>query len=361
MEEKLNQIITNITCNEVPDTKGNRIGYDTEQKMLFYISPEGQLSSVGTIIYESSEVTLLINEVEKNLHHRTKSWGIYLQAFRNVERIKICTELATYVIRKAKAIQGALLFDYSKNDLSVKTYIPKYLWDQEYIVAHGPTIEQFGIEWFTLLKGELVKEYIADLSAFVKRDRAKRAVYPLADDVFKAYRLTPPSETKVVIIGDEPYKGDHSDGLAFSSHDDDVVPEALEKIFREIERDVYEGFLLQFTPDLTRWAVQGVFLLNSTLTTNPYGFGAHVGKGWELFTTETISQLNKTRTGIVYILLGESAQLYKEILDPVANCIIEADSPSSTKSNNKFIGSNIFTQTNAYLENNYGSNYKILW
>jgi len=363
MNERLTETIKVITNHGKPDGYKNYIVHESEQNLLHVVNETGDMSIIGSVTIVGSELTLTLDTMERTLHHKTKSWGVNLHTFNQVQKLVIRTEVAEYVIRKKEAAQAAMLFNYSRDSLAVDVHIPKYMWARTYIdYKFGPMIDMMGIEWFQILKGELAKPYVAELSAFVNHDRARHEVFPNAEHVFKAFKLTPPSQTKVVIIGDEPYTGKHSDGLAFSSNDEEIVPDALINIFNEIESDVYNGFFLNFLPDLARLSVQGVLLLNSVLTTNSYGFGAHAGKGWELLTTEALSGLTKIRQGIVYILLGENAQLYKQLINPKTNCILEASHPADAfKHGHKFLGSQVFTKANEYLKQQYPRDSAILW
>lgn len=209
-------------------------------------------------------------------------------------------------------------------------------------------IEQLGEEWYEKLKDEFKKPYIRKLQYLVQNHRKAYTVYPEPKNVFRAYRLTPYSQVKVVIIGQDPYPHEHANGLAFSANESlDKTPPSLENIFKELEEDI--GFSLLHEVDLTRWAHQGVFLLNSTLTVQAYKPGSHSSFGWERFTDRTVQLLCERKEPIVFILWGNHAQRKAKNI-PSRHPIIVSPHPSPLSAYRGFFGSRPFSRTNNYLE-----------
>ncbi len=147
-----------------------------------------------------------------------------------------------------------------------------------------------GPEWYFLLRNEFNKDYMKKLSHFLKEERKIVEICPSTPDVFRAMRVTPFSDVKVVILGQDPYHNGLAEGLSFSSIDPLTTPKSLANIFTEIENDIYGGLMLDRDPQLTRWAKQGVLLLNTCLTVRKGVAGSHRNQGWEQFTSESFME-----------------------------------------------------------------------
>ena len=166
--------------------------------------------------------------------------------------------------------------------------------------------------WGEKLKGEFEKEYFANLTAFVKKEYKEETVYPAPKNIFRAFDLCPFDKVKVVILGQDPYHGvKQANGLAFAVESSQAVPPSLQNIFKEIESDLGDRAESEEvlrpagrSGDLTRWAEQGVLLLNATLTVRAHNAGSHQGKGWEQFTDAVIRTLSEERAGLVFMLWG---------------------------------------------------------
>lgn len=203
--------------------------------------------------------------------------------------------------------------------------------------------------WRPYLKAEFGQPYFQKLSAFLRQEYSSQTIYPLKPQVFSAFDHTPLDQIKVVIIGQDPYHGPHqANGLCFSVQPQVSIPPSLQNIFKEIQTD------LPHTPppkngDLTRWADQGVLLLNNTLTVRAHQAGSHRGQGWEEFTTHMIELINDQCLGIVYLLWGRDARNKKSMIDSEKNLILEAPHPSPLSAHNGFFGCRHFSQANAYL------------
>lgn len=202
--------------------------------------------------------------------------------------------------------------------------------------------------WKPFLKAEFNQPYFKELSQFLTDAYAKKTIYPPKQQVFSAF-TTDLNDIKVVIIGQDPYHGPRqANGLAFSVHQGIQLPPSLQNIFKEIHDDV--GTPIPTNGDLTRWAKQGVMLLNNTLTVEAHLAGSHRGKGWETFTQHVIEYLNANRPHLVFILWGRDARSKKPMIDQTKHFIIESAHPSPLSAYNGFFGSKPFSKCNAKLK-----------
>ena len=202
--------------------------------------------------------------------------------------------------------------------------------------------------WKPILQSEFDQPYFKELSKFLHEAYETKTIYPPKQQVFSAF-ATDLSNIKVVIIGQDPYHGPHqANGLAFSVHKDVQFPPSLRNIFKEIHDDI--GIPIPDSGDLTRWAKQGVMLLNNTLTVEAHMAGSHRGKGWEIFTEHIIEYLNENRPHLVFILWGRDARSKKTMIDQSKHFIIESAHPSPLSAHNGFFGSKPFSKCNAKLE-----------
>ena len=203
--------------------------------------------------------------------------------------------------------------------------------------------------WQPHLKTEFSAPYFQKLSQFLKQEYTIQTVYPPKAQVFAAFDHTPLDQIKVVIIGQDPYHGPgQANGLCFSVSPKIAIPPSLQNIFKEIKADLPETPSPQ-NGDLTRWADQGVLLLNNTLTVRAHQAASHRGLGWEQFTTRMIELINEKCEGVVYLLWGRDARAKKSLIDQNKNLILEAAHPSPLSAHNGFFGCRHFSQANAYL------------
>lgn len=203
--------------------------------------------------------------------------------------------------------------------------------------------------WKEKLEGEFGKPYFEKLTAFVKEEYEKGAVYPHPKNIFRAFDLTPFDAVKVVILGQDPYHGPgQAIGLSFAVEDGTTLPPSLRNIYKELESDLGKPVARQ--GDLSRWAKQGVLLLNATLTVRARAAGSHQGKGWEEFTDAVIKVLSEERTHLVFMLWGNYARTKGAHIDRSKHLVIESAHPSPFSANSGFFGSKPFSKANAYLE-----------
>jgi len=213
--------------------------------------------------------------------------------------------------------------------------------------------------WKNKLSEEFGKPYFEELTKFVKEEYAKGSVYPHPKNIFRAFELTPFDAVKVVILGQDPYHGpNQAIGLSFAVEEGITLPPSLRNIYKELESDLGEKPTAR--GDLSRWAKQGVLLLNATLTVRARTAGSHQGKGWEEFTDAVIQVLSEEREHLVFILWGNYARTKGAHIDRTKHLVIESAHPSPFSASNGFFGSKPFSKTNEYLEKNGTSPIKWL-
>lgn len=202
--------------------------------------------------------------------------------------------------------------------------------------------------WKHALVTEFDKPYFTELTDFVREAYKGNTVHPPPKDIFRAFDLCPFDKVKVVILGQDPYHGPkQANGLCFAVHHGVQTPPSLQNIFKELESDL--GRAVDRDPDLSRWAKQGVLLLNATLTVEAGKAGSHQGKGWEEFTDAAIAALNEKREHLVFILWGNYAKQKGAHIDFTKHLILESAHPSPLSAS-RFFGNKHFSQTNAYLK-----------
>jgi uracil-DNA glycosylase len=204
-------------------------------------------------------------------------------------------------------------------------------------------------DWNPVLRAELEKPYWRPLQEFVAGERARYPVYPSADEVFAALHLTPYAETKVLILGQDPYHGPgQAHGLCFSVRPGVPAPPSLVNIFKELQSDL--GSPVPRNGSLEPWARQGVLLLNATLTVRAHKAASHQGKGWETFTDAVIRAVNDKPERVVFVLWGAYARKKRPLVDRTRHVVIESAHPSPLSASNGFFGSRPFSRANAALE-----------
>ncbi len=203
--------------------------------------------------------------------------------------------------------------------------------------------------WAKHLEGEFEKEYFADLTAFVKKEYKEGVVYPEPKNIFRAFDLCPFDTVKVVILGQDPYHGEkQANGLAFAVENTESSPPSLQNVFKEIQSDLGKS-LVHSDGDLTRWAEQGVLLLNATLTVRAHAAGSHQEKGWEQFTDAVIRALSEERESLVFMLWGNYAKAKGAHIDRSKHLVLEAPHPSPFSVASGFFGCKHFSKANHYL------------
>lgn len=209
-----------------------------------------------------------------------------------------------------------------------------------------PKIEE---SWETALSEEFKAPYFSSLKNFLVNEKKNHIVYPPGPLIFNAFNQTPLPKVKVVILGQDPYHGPRqAHGLCFSVPQGVTPPPSLENIFREIKEDT--GHPMPPNGDLTRWAKQGILLLNATLTVRARTPGSHQGKGWEQFTDAAIRIISKSKTNVVFLLWGRYAKNKATLIDSSKHLILPAAHPSPYSADKSFFGCRHFSKANEWLE-----------
>ncbi|TKB27749.1 uracil-DNA glycosylase [Desulfopila sp. IMCC35006] len=224
-----------------------------------------------------------------------------------------------------------------------------------------------GVKQQTDVQAVLWEENVPLMQQGLHRELVKRAyegagesrVYPLRENVFTALRLTSLAATKVVIIGQDPYfnehpgKGPEAHGICFSVQQGIPVPPSLRNILQEVNSSVYNGEKVSVDSDLTRWARQGVLLLNASLTVMARRPNSHVQLGWHALTDDIIATVSNKKEHVVFMLWGAFAQKKKVLIDSRKHLILATSHPSPLSAHRGFLGSNVFVKCNAYLRQHH--------
>jgi uracil-DNA glycosylase len=203
--------------------------------------------------------------------------------------------------------------------------------------------------WKTVLSDQFEASYFAQLKSFLLEEKQQNTIYPPGGKIFSAFDLTPFDKVKVVILGQDPYHGPRqANGLCFSVANGVDKPPSLQNIFKELNSDL--GIPVPQNGDLTKWAEQGVLLLNATLTVRARQAGSHQNRGWEQFTDAAISRLSKQREHLVFLLWGNFAIAKEALIDTSKHLTLKSPHPSPFSANRGFFGNKHFSKTNAYLK-----------
>ena len=206
-------------------------------------------------------------------------------------------------------------------------------------------------DWLEPLAPEFKKPYYARLYQTVKNEYNTHITFPPADEIFSAFELTPLSQVKVVILGQDPYHGPgQAMGLSFSVPDGVPKPPSLVNIFTEMESDVHVPE--PRSGNLSKWAEEGVLLLNTALTVRAGQANSHRNRGWEPFTDSVIRKISEHCPHVSFLLWGSNARSKKPLIDRTKHLIVESVHPSPLSCSNGFFGSRPFSKTNAFLEEN---------
>lgn len=208
----------------------------------------------------------------------------------------------------------------------------------------------FNNSWDEILHEEMKKSYFKYIKDFVKEERLSKTIFPPAQDLFNAFKLSDFKDIKVVILGQDPYHGEkEAMGLSFSVRRGVRTPPSLRNIFKELHDDLG---INRIDTDLSDWANRGVFLLNTVLTVEKDKANSHKDIGWEIFTDYVIKQINDKLDNVVFILWGRQARDKKRMITNPNHYIIESAHPSPLSAYNGFFGSKPFSKTNEYLKKN---------
>lgn len=219
-------------------------------------------------------------------------------------------------------------------------------------------ISRIGEDWAQFIGNEFAKTYMKNVGKLVANQRKVTTVYPSKDNVFRVFKETPYKSVRVVIVGQDPYHNGSADGLAFSSKG--KIPKSLQIIFKEIEDDL--NIKVEKSANLKRWANQGVFLINTSLTVRSGEASSHSGIGWEQFTGKAIHSVSLSPVPTIFLLWGNHAKGFRKYIEEENHLVLEAPHPASelySGGTSGFYGCKHFSKTNKFLIQN---NLKpILW
>ncbi len=213
--------------------------------------------------------------------------------------------------------------------------------------AQNPALHS---SWMNVLSVEFQQDYFKNLMEFITSEKNKgKLIFPSSADIYNAFNLTPLSKVKVVILGQDPYHGDgQAHGLSFSVKDDIKIPPSLKNMFKELEDDI-DAFQLPTSGNLSKWAAQGVLLLNAILTVEAHKAASHQKQGWEQFTDNVIKLVSKECEDVVFLLWGKYAEQKERLIDEQKHLILKAAHPSPFSAYRGFFGCKHFSKVNEYL------------
>ena len=207
---------------------------------------------------------------------------------------------------------------------------------------------KLGNDWDNILCDEFKKEYYLNLREFLKREYSTKTIYPNMHNIFDALKRTSYKDTKVLILGQDPYHGENqAHGLAFSVQPNVAIPPSLLNIYKELQNDI--GCFIPNNGYLIPWANQGVLLLNTSLTVRAHEANSHKGIGWEVFTDRIIELLNEREEPVIFVLWGANARKKTELIDSSRHYILEASHPSPLSARRGFFGCKHFSKVNEIL------------
>lgn len=365
----------NTTVDE--DGRIYKIDAQDDNKVSFLYNSESTI--LGHIMIGENNLLYHRFDDEKNIFTnifvKTDSWGVDYAIFKVVDLIVYETLTHLYKIPKVRALEfGAI----NKYDKETKIYIPIKYWDKRH--KGVDKVEErrrnlLGDSWYEVLKPVINSEYMSTLGNYLRGRRKVAKVYPDEEDIFRAFKLTSFEQTKVVIIGQDPYNDGSASGVAFAFKG---VPnyqgaKSLHVIYNEVERDIYSGFNLDTDFTLEPWAEQGVLLLNTHLTVEHGKALSHQMIGWKRFTKIVLYELIKDQSPKVFMLWGSNAQsLYEEVVTTMlekkikipSHLILKAKHPAADLYNADVLGNVVvdyprtfsgckhFSQANEYLKKN---------
>jgi uracil-DNA glycosylase len=371
------------------DEDGSVFSIGEEDRIYFRKKDSRQDICLGFILVgERNLLYYKKYEDEANIFQKTQAWSINYTIFEQVDLIIYESLKYSYVIPKVRAEEFGQVFKFSGTEK--KIYVPIIYWDKRRILI-DPTEQRrrnlFGDTWYELLKDTINSEYMSKIGNWIRHRRTETIVYPDEANVFRALKLTHFKQVKVVVLGQDPYVDGSANGLAFgfkvrTETKNGVTvkktPKSLDVILKEVERDMYKGFHLDFDESLDDWAEQGVLLLNTILTVERYKTKSHEGLGWQRFVKIILYELIKDENPKVFMLWGNDAQaLFQEVFDKISkvdgfdfskfsfiHLVLKAKHPASdlysanqfgtTEPNfpNTFGGNAHFSQANSFLVKN---------
>jgi uracil-DNA glycosylase len=334
-----------------------------------YLSQRGESKSryLGAItVSDKGKLKYSKHEEEKNIMRKNNSWSINYEILKQVDHIVYHTNERRYVIDQQSAINNGSFLHFKSSGYERKLYVPLEYW--ETMVKEKPDSDLTEWEkkfetligdrtWFNKLQDGINSDRFAKLAKWIATRRKEKKVYPETGQIFRAFRSTPFENTKVVILGQDPYPSKHANGLAFGTDYRNQIPNSLNTIFDELDRDLSFNFDLSFDTTLQTWADQGVLLLNTVLTVESGKPGSHHNMGWEEITNAAIKALNQKSEPIVFVMWGKKAQQYETMIDTDFHMVFKASHPAAeeySQHNAGFCNNKHFSAINRFLNFNYG-------
>lgn len=349
---------------EIVDKFNNKllINKTSPYTIKLHQSNENRLRDLGFLVQVTPEkVVYKKHEKEADIYRKTKAWSVHARILDFANEIEYETSNAVYKISTQEARIKCGKMVYKNASYTQKIYIPIKYWTVEYKnPANQKLYEYLGYEWYSELRDLFDKDYMKSIGHSVSKLRATNIVYPAKEEVFNAFKYCSFLDTNVVIIGQDPYHDGSAHGLAFSIREGQTkVPPSLRNILKEVQDDYYSGnfaFKSAHSPTLTRWASQGVLMINKTLTVNKSQANSHSNLGWNKFTQDVIDKLIASKTAskkpLVFVLWGkESQKLAPEESEYIK--VIKAPHPAAevyAGGKAGFFGSKPFTKCNEFLE-----------
>lgn len=345
---------------EYLDKSGNSWCID-DNAVLLKLASENFSRKIG-VIYDDR--LIIYRDRSKHLMHNSSSYGFneqvvrtlsiqYIDLYEDTQMFRIPIDVLLNEGEEISLEKQAVGFE-KQLFLSIRK-IEEYVYVTE---DDAKRIELLGEEWFYKLKEEFQKPYMISLGRRISQRRDLSVVFPQRESMFKAYKVTPFSEVRVVIIGQDPYfTPDVADGLAFSSAVPIYLPPSLREIYKAIEKDIHFGLFLDQNPNLSYLAEQGVFLLNRVLTVEKGAPSSHSEFGWQKFTNKTLEKLKDHPKNLVFMLWGNEAKKVRDVVENGRHLILEAEHPANAfRQMRDWDYNECFIKTNKFLEmHGYGT------
>lgn len=308
-EEKLEALL-NAT-----DKQGKKLIYKPEEGGKVYLDIDGSVRCLGIVLIGMNNILYTKFDDESNMFRATNAWSINFLIASNVDVIHYETRTHDYQITKQRAMEFGKVMHFS-GSTELKLYVPLKYWEARHRGIRELNPKEYkwralvGDSWYSKLVNTWKSDMVVAISKFVKEARRVREVYPESTRVFRALKLSTFEHTKVIILGQDPYHDGSADGLAFSYFEGSkkVRAKSLDVIFKEVERDCYDGMYIPYSYDLTHWARQGVLLLNTILTVEKGKPLSHANIGWERLTKIIIYELIKDPEPKVFLIWGKQAR-----------------------------------------------------
>lgn len=338
------------------DPDGNRLAYEesTGKLQLSQANEPDRWRPIGRIVEDNDIMVYHKYEKEKDKYLKFKAWSVYYIVLDIVDAVRYETETFVYYINKGDLFKFGHVTKDKGHGYGSKVVCPIRYWTAfPKNKASKKLLENLGYEWFDELETIFKDGTMKPVSKFVAQERKTSIVYPKSELVFRPFRETPYTNVKVMLIGDSPFP--EGDGLAFSLDKQRTkMPPENKALLDWIEEDVYDGFNLNRSEDLTYLAQNGVLLLNNVLTCNHYSRDAHFDKGWEALTKAVISKLinDSLHAPVVFILLGHRVNTlyfpFIEKLNKGKHLLLSGPYPGEETNN-----PNLFSTCNKYLTDNH--------